>query len=424
MKKYKNLILFLTVVTLITASIFIPIKNNQKTIKKSGTDNKKQKLIAQVDVIQAETLDVNYLDERSRPTCNPLPYGTVDYCQETSQFYKLNSQQRLYKGSVKTYYGVLPEHNKVQFVDGYIDNGKLVLEFSQSFKAPFKTDFGIADYKNPYPENSERPDYSINNFLCDEFKIEFSYCDKIIGDLALPDNSVFVDIKSDKNTLSLTLKNNNIFCGYTAEYNQKGNLCFVFTSAQKTNKADNKYGTLLTGKTIMIDAGHGGEDCGAKGKSEYYTEAALNLILSKLIKTELESIGANVIMTRTQDKQLLLKQRTQLIYEHKPDVFISIHRNAAENKDATGYENYYYYPFSKNLADYVFDFASESFDRDLAVKYYPFYVTRATTCPSILTENGFVSNRQELDEIKLYENNLILAQNTVKGIAEYFLSLN
>lgn len=424
MKKYKNLIVFLSVITLIALSVFIPVKNNKTTSQKTEKDNKKQALIARVETVQAETLDINYSDERSRPTCNTLPKGTVDYCKQTSDFCNLNSGHRLYKSNVKTYYGTLPDENNVKFIDSYISKGKLVLEFSQSFKAPFKIDFGNQDYKNPYPDNADRPDYSVNNFTCEEFKIEFSYCDKIDGSLKLAENSVFSDISSSGNTLILKLKNKNVFCGYTAEYNNNNNLCFVFTDCNSVSKADNKYGADLTGKTVMIDAGHGGEDCGATGNSEYYTESALNLILSKLIKSQLESIGATVIMTRTEDSELLLKERTDLIYKYKPDIFVSVHRNAAENTSAAGYENYYYYPFSKKLANCIFKSASSSFDRDISVKYYPFYVTRAATCPSVLTENGFVSNSEELDKIKLYDNNLTIAENTVKGITEYFLNLN
>ena len=66
------------------------------------------------------------------------------------------------------------------------------------------------------------------------------------------------------------------------------------------------------------------------------------------------------------------------------------HLNSATSSSAKGYENFYFYPFSMPLARNVFDSVGSTGHLTMrSVKYYPYYVTRVTECPSILTENGF-----------------------------------
>ena len=74
-------------------------------------------------------------------------------------------------------------------------------------------------------------------------------------------------------------------------------------------------------------------------------------------------------------------------------------------------------------ADSVYNRVKGDFTTDRGVQFYPFYVTRVSCCPSILTENGFVSNADDLQMIKEDSHNEALARHTVEGIIDYFLSI-
>ena len=76
------------------------------------------------------------------------------------------------------------------------------------------------------------------------------------------------------------------------------------------------------------------------------------------------------------------------------------------------------------LAQNVFDSVGATGHLTMrSVKYYPYYVTRLTECPSILTENGFVSTAIEYEKLITDASNETLAQATVDGIVKYFNSI-
>jgi N-acetylmuramoyl-L-alanine amidase len=90
-------------------------------------------------------------------------------------------------------------------------------------------------------------------------------------------------------------------------------------------------------KTIVIDAGHGGKDPGARGAYSVEKDVALSIAkkVDALIKEELPDI--NVIMTRNSDKFIPLNQRSEIANENKANLFISIHCNStAEGASGTG----------------------------------------------------------------------------------------
>ena len=58
------------------------------------------------------------------------------------------------------------------------------------------------------------------------------------------------------------------------------------------------------------------------------------------------------------------------------------------------------------------------------VEYYPFYVTRVTECPAILTENGYVSNSEEAKKLATDEFDNSVADKTVEGIFKYLTDIS
>ena len=396
--------------------------------------------VAEVVKYQTETLDIiTPTDERSRPTNAYLPQGTVDYCSEPEYFRSPESGKKYYfrnlaygkriysDDNIRVFRAILPETNTVTAVDTADDGRHTTLTFDVAWKAPFKVTLDPQSYENPYPR-SGRPLYDITSTTYTYLDIEFCYTVSGQGKVEFENNPIFrsaewVKMDSGNYALRLWLKVPGQFCGWTASYNEDNQLVFSFLDPYVVKNAENSYGASLEGAVIVIDAGHGGGDPGAVGSSEEYTEAVLNLILARKLQRELESLGATVVMTRTDGREITLEERHKLTTETQPDLFLSVHRNASTSSSARGYENYYFHPFSKALADAVNARARTAFTTGRGVDYYPYYVCRVSCCPAILTENGYVSNSNDLEMIKADEHNDRVARETVLGIIDYFRSL-
>lgn len=98
--------------------------------------------------------------------------------------------------------------------------------------------------------------------------------------------------------------------------------------------------------TIIVDAGHGGTDQGAKGK--YSTEAQITLQLALKLETILrqELQETRIVMTRTTDIYHNVREKADIANQQKGDLFVCIHVNAAppkRHRELTGYRTRTYY---------------------------------------------------------------------------------
>ena len=94
--------------------------------------------------------------------------------------------------------------------------------------------------------------------------------------------------------------------------------------------------------TVVIDAGHGGHDTGAVGLKMKVQEKDLNLTVAKQLAAKIQAKypEVKVILTRDTDVFLPLQQRADIANKNHADLFISIHTNAAENRNACGAETF------------------------------------------------------------------------------------
>jgi N-acetylmuramoyl-L-alanine amidase len=92
-------------------------------------------------------------------------------------------------------------------------------------------------------------------------------------------------------------------------------------------------------RTVVLDAGHGGEDPGAIGVSGL-REKDVALRLARLLRPRLVARGFEVVLTRDGDRTLSLLERTALAEGAGGDVLVSLHANAARNRRAAGVEIY------------------------------------------------------------------------------------
>jgi N-acetylmuramoyl-L-alanine amidase len=223
----------------------------------------------------------------------------------------------------------------------------------------------------------------------------------------------------------------------------------------------------LSVSRIVIDAGHGGHDPGARGSG--INEAELTLDVAQRLQKLLEKQpGFEVVMTRDTDEFIPLQERTAIANREGADLFLSIHANASRSVEAHGIETYFL-NFANNpeaeavaarenaasgqamhsLPDIVKAIAlnnkiNESRDfaatvqksmvkrlnsknhsvRDLGVKQAPFVVLIGATMPSVLAEISFVTNKQDGTALKTQAYRQQIAQALFEAIQNYQQSLN
>jgi N-acetylmuramoyl-L-alanine amidase len=171
--------------------------------------------------------------------------------------------------------------------------------------------------------------------------------------------------------------------------------------------------------TVVLDAGHGGHDPGAKGIDRTSREKVFALDTTKRIERGLKARGYRVIMTRKGDYFVSLPQRVKISNKQRRAVFISVHYNWSRRTGAAGTETFYHnsrsYPLAANIQREV-DRASPMPNR--GVKRARFHVLRNNAKPSALVELGFMSNPQELNKIKSAAYRQRLADAVVRGIVK------
>lgn len=188
----------------------------------------------------------------------------------------------------------------------------------------------------------------------------------------------------------------------------------------------------LLGKTIYLDAGHGGKDPGAIYDNVY--EKDINLDIVKKLQFELEKLGAVVLLTRDDDydlasidakkrKQSDLSKRADLINESKCDMYISVHLNAYSSTKWSGLQIFYddINPNNKVLAEVMNETLKSNLKNVREIKrengYFMYHKINVT---GILIESGFITNSNDRYKLKDSNYQAILARNIVLGVVNYF----
>lgn len=195
------------------------------------------------------------------------------------------------------------------------------------------------------------------------------------------------------------------------------------------------YGTLEN--VIILDAGHGGEDCGAIGENGVF-EKDINLAVTEFMGEELEKLGYAVIYTRREDRLLYkdeenvkglrkisdLKNRCAIANSYPEAVFVSIHMNSFGDSRYSGLQVYYSErnEESRFLAEAIQTTVKERLQttnerrtkagRDI-------YVLENVDNRAVLVECGFLSNKDECEKLSKKEYQKQLSFLIVCAIIEY-----
>lgn len=189
--------------------------------------------------------------------------------------------------------------------------------------------------------------------------------------------------------------------------------------------------------TVVLDAGHGGEDGGAVSASGLY-EKDLNLSITMQVRDLLVANGVRVVMTRTTDtllydrdqdyhgrkKALDLAARRKIGEETEGAIFVSIHMNAYPLSQYSGLQVWY----SKNHTQsrVIADTIQERVQSDLQPENHRqtkaatagIYLLHHLTCPAVLVECGFLSNAAEAERLNTPEYQKQLALLITLAIME------
>jgi N-acetylmuramoyl-L-alanine amidase len=215
----------------------------------------------------------------------------------------------------------------------------------------------------------------------------------------------------------------------------------------------------LTGRkvrTVVIDAGHGGYDPGARSRRGL-KEKDVCLDIALRFRRELMAAAPDlaVVLTRDRDVYLTLRQRTEIANKADADLFISIHNNASVKRESKGSQVFFYDSQSSDRAaadlvareneeanqleilmtdlakslvrDQSIGFADKVQSklgkalhlkhRDLA--YAPFYVLARTKMPAILVEVAFITHPQEERLLGDPDFRQTVAESLTQGVIDY-----
>jgi len=159
---------------------------------------------------------------------------------------------------------------------------------------------------------------------------------------------------------------------------------------------------------------------------EEWDEAELNLMLANALKAELESVGATVILNRQGDTSININDRLRDLMETAPDICVAIHQNSYSSPNVGGFDSMYFTPWSQLLAKNIYNYTKDSgvYTKTHLKWSVGYFMMRQTVCPTILTENGYMSNPGDLANMigstALQNKATAIAQ----GIADYFLAIN
>lgn len=186
--------------------------------------------------------------------------------------------------------------------------------------------------------------------------------------------------------------------------------------------------------TVVLDAGHGGEDPGKVGINGA-KEKDINLAIAKKVKKYLEEQKITVYMTREEDCMLAetgstnkkvedMKARVEKINDSQANLAVSIHQNSYQEEGVKGAQVFYYSHSQEGQKDAI-TMQNALLELDAsntrkAKENDTYYILKRTEIPTIIVECGFLSNQEEADLLVTEAYQEDVAKSIVKGIITCF----
>ena len=219
-------------------------------------------------------------------------------------------------------------------------------------------------------------------------------------------------------------------------------------------------------KLIVLDAGHGGHDPGARGPKGVQEKDVVLDVTRRAARMIEDGLGIKVVLTRSTDVFVPLRERTNFANKQRADLFVSVHANAHPRSVSEGVETYFLSseatdnearqiaaiendvvqlenPQSRQKTDLLksilWDMAQSEFQQESSflaetvqdsmtqslrlinrgVKQAGFYVLGGAAMPAILIEIGFLTNPKEERKLASAEHREAIARAIYASLAEY-----
>ena len=219
--------------------------------------------------------------------------------------------------------------------------------------------------------------------------------------------------------------------------------CSMLVVVYETSASDKRFflPEPLGDMKIMLDAGHGGLDGGASNGD--VIEKEITLAITQKVARQLTRLGAEVILTRTSDGDVLSEHapnenfptnrerkkqdiflRETLVQKEEPDLFITIHANAIPNSKWRGAQVFYHKEghvnseqLAKAIQQSIRDTMENTTREALSIKQV--YLLKKVEVPAVLVETGFLSNEEEKELLatESYQDKMAFA--IARGIENY-----
>src|SRR5213593_2579587 len=176
--------------------------------------------------------------------------------------------------------------------------------------------------------------------------------------------------------------------------------------------------TTKTFNTVVVDAGHGGKDSGAYRRYGP-PEKMVALDVAQRLNRKLRESQLKTVMTRDSDVFIELNNRVAIENAQKNAIFVSIHFNDSRRRGVHGVETYYHSGATFDLANSIQGkLMTIPHSKNGGVHTANFRVLRLATCPAVLVECGYLSNRGDGGQARDWEYRELLADRIAEAIVE------
>ena len=202
---------------------------------------------------------------------------------------------------------------------------------------------------------------------------------------------------------------------------------FAFTVKNEATKSSTK--SIIAAKpfVLVVDAGHGGKDDGAVDNG--LTEKDVALKIAKEIKDLSAQYGINVVLTRDNDVFMSPQQKSDFANTQNADAFISVHVNTndAEHPNQSGFEVYLakrntkILNNSQQLGSAILQNLGTDFkaQQALMIRQVGIWILENSKVPSALIECGYITNADDVNNLKDDAKVELIAKNILQGVAAY-----
>jgi N-acetylmuramoyl-L-alanine amidase len=223
-------------------------------------------------------------------------------------------------------------------------------------------------------------------------------------------NAWYEQIEDDVLRVFIELKHQQHW-GYFIYYNK--NALQIKVKRQPSSLKPKK---LLVG----IDAGHGGSNSGATGITSKVNEKEYTLKIAQQVEKYLKRKGVKVFMTREEDKDVSMIDRTLMLRQQDPNILISIHLNSAGNENVKGVSTYYRYIGFRSLSEKILNRMLQlGLNNYGNVGAFNFSLSGPTEYPNCLVEVAFLSNKEDEQKILDPRFHKAIAKKIYKGVKDW-----